>query len=190
MGKMLRRHLNFGKTTRWVGSVRTSMRSDAIACTPVRQRLLVLQILAVSALFISLSTLVAAVVRRYFLQGNSGIRLALIYCVAICFIILTVESSIGINVYTFSLLACGEGSSYHSRAFELSVGFALTIAAWAITAFCGYCSIQQGAFFRETNALLPMASRHLICLPLLLFCLVRWHVPFLCGFTRTAPGGY
>ncbi|PWV06604.1 putative Amastin surface glycoprotein [Trypanosoma cruzi] len=148
-GENVKEAFKLWKTTRWVGSVRTSMRSNAIACTPVRQRLLVLQILAVSAFFISLSTLVAAVVRRYFLQGNSGIRLALIYCVAICFIILTVESAIGINVYTFSFDACGEGSSYHSRAFELSVGFALTIAAWAITAFAGIVVYNKVPFPRD-----------------------------------------
>ncbi|EKF30340.1 hypothetical protein MOQ_005851 [Trypanosoma cruzi marinkellei] len=148
-GENVKETFQLWKTTRWVGSVRTSMRSNAIACTPVRQRLLVLQILAVLAFFISFSTFLCAVVRRYFLQGNSGVRLALIYCVAICFIILTVESAIGINVYTFSFDACGEGSSYHSRTFEVSVGFAFTIAAWAITTFAGVVVYNKVPFPRD-----------------------------------------
>ncbi|ESL08555.1 hypothetical protein TRSC58_03740 [Trypanosoma rangeli SC58] len=137
MGEDVKEAFQLWKTTRWVGSERKSIESKFIICTPARRRVVALQVISVVALGMALFTLFISVVRDHFMRESSKVRLMLIYCVAICFIVLTAESSLGINIFTHSFDACGAQSSYHARAFEVYAGFACTVTAWALNALAG-----------------------------------------------------
>ncbi|RNF14025.1 uncharacterized protein Tco025E_05982 [Trypanosoma conorhini] len=166
------------KTTISVGSAKRSMGNGLIACAPARREVVALQALSVVVLAISLFTLFLSVVRDRFMRGNSKLRLALIYCVAVVFVVLTAESSVGIDLFTRSFSACGAGTSYHSRGFELHLGFATTMTAWVLSALAGVAVYNRVPLPMDTRVIEYGANAFaMLAFVAFLFSLVACPIP-------------